>query len=161
MVYGCDPAWWRHRQGLAEFPGLKVAWDGGQLDYPGLLTVTIPGSRTAGFCDEMLFGAVGTIGGGRNSGFQAINLAAQLGACRILLIGFDMTDRAGVHWYGRNAWTGANNPDAGQMAAWARVLARAAPGLLNRGVEVLNCSPSSALNCFRKAPLETVDLDRV
>jgi uncharacterized Rossmann fold enzyme len=37
-------------------------------------------------------------------------LAAQLGAKTILLIGFDMTDSAGVHWYGRNNWEQANNP---------------------------------------------------
>jgi hypothetical protein len=34
MVYGCDPAWWRHRQGLPKFTGLKVAWSGAQVDFP-------------------------------------------------------------------------------------------------------------------------------
>jgi hypothetical protein len=161
MVYGCDGAWWKFRQGLPEFSGPKVVWAGAQLEYPGLLTVQIPGNRSTGFSSDMLFDEIGTVGGGRNSGFQAINLAAQLGPKRILLIGFDMTDRAGVHWYGRNTWAGANNPDAGQMHTWARTLDKAAPELRRRGVEVINCSAISDLTAFPKARLETLDLDRV
>ena len=39
--------------------------------------------------NRMLFGETGTVGWGGNSGFQAINLALQFGAARLLLVGFD------------------------------------------------------------------------
>jgi hypothetical protein len=65
----------------AEIPGLKVTWSGSNLaDYPDIRTVVIPKNKGTGFCDQMLFDQVGTIGAGGNSGFQAINLAVQLGA---------------------------------------------------------------------------------
>lgn len=102
----------------------------------------------------MRFDEVGKIGGGGNSGFQALNLAVQLGATRVLLIGFDMHDRGGVHWYGRNNWVGANNPTDSNFRRWIRALNIAAPVLANRGVEVVNASPFSDLQCFPKASIE-------
>jgi hypothetical protein len=165
MVYGCDPAWWKHRHGLPEFTGLKVAWRGGNLEFPDLLKVDIPKNPSGGFAPTMLFDKLGTIGAGGNSGFQAINLAAQLGASRILLLGFDMTDRMGMlHWYGRNQWSQANNPVETSFKNWIGDLIRAAPILKARGVEVIDCSLQGALHCFPKMSLEAaleVDLDRV
>lgn len=147
---------------MPEFNGLKVAWRGGGLEFPGLRFVDIPKSPQGGFERGMLFDTVGTIGAGGNSGFQAINLAAQLGATRILLIGFDMTDRMGLlHWYGRNNWSQANNPDENRFKDWIGALLKAAPVLKARGVEVLDCSLQGALHCFPKVALEAIDLDRV
>jgi hypothetical protein len=156
MVYGCDPAWWKHRSGLPEFTGLKVAWAGAKVDFPDLLRVEI--ARESGhYGDRMTFDAVGKIGGGGNSGFQALNLVAQLGAARVVLIGFDMSDRTGrAHWYGRNGWTGANNPDESAFRRWRPALDAAAPVLATRGVEVVNASPDSALKAFRKTTLSDV-----
>lgn len=162
MVYGCDPAWWKHRLGLPKYQGLKVTWAGSNLsDYPDIRTVKIPKDPKGGFWDAMLFDEVGAIGGGGNSGFQAINLAVQMGATRILLIGFDMSDSAGVHWYGRNNWSQANNPDETAFKRWTGSILRAVPVLKARGVEVIDCSLQGALQCFPKVALEAVDLDRV
>ena len=152
MVYGCDPAWWRHRQGLRDYTGLKVAWKGAQVDFPDLLRVDIARAGS-GFADKMLFDEVGKIGGGGNSGFQALNLAVQLGARRVLLIGFDMNDQGGPHWYGRNNWSGANNPDEMNFRRWRGALDGAAETLKTRGVEVVNTSPFSSLKAFRKASI--------
>jgi hypothetical protein len=153
MVYGCDPAWWKHRKGLPEFTGLKVAWSGAQVDYPDLLRVEIAGTGRA-YGNTMQFDQIGKVGGGGNSGFQALNLAAQLGANRILLVGFDMTDGAGAHWYGRNNWHMANNPDESAFRRWRPALDAAAPVLAARGVDVVNASPASALSGFRKASID-------
>lgn len=159
MVYGCDPAWWKFRLGLPRYEGLKVTWAGSRLaDYPDIRTVNIPKDPKGGFAGEMLFDEIGTVGAGGNSGFQAINLVAQLGAARILLIGFDMTDRGGVHWYGRNNWSQANNPDETAFRRWIGALLRAVPVLEARGVEVIDCSLQGALKCFPKVALEAVDL---
>lgn len=72
----------------------------------------------------------------------------QFGARRILLIGFDMTDRSGVHWYGRNTWHGANNPTANSFERWLRAFHQAAPALARMGVQVINTSPTSAMKSF-------------
>lgn len=159
MVYGCDPAWWKHRLGLPKYQGLKVTW-ADLPDYPDIRRVKIPKDPQGGFCAQMLFDETGTVGGGGNSGFQAINLAAQLGAASILLIGFDMSDRSGVHWYGRNNWSQANNPDENGFRNWRGAMLRAAPVLKARGVEVIDCSLQGALHCFPKVALE-VCVDRL
>lgn len=80
-----------------------------------------------------------------------MNLAVQWGARKLLLIGFDMN---GSHWYGRNYWQGANNPDDGNFRRWIAAFETAAGQLKQMGVEVVNCSPYSALNCFPKMTLE-------
>jgi len=105
----------------------------------------------------------GKLGAGGNSGFQALNLAVQFGAKRILLIGFDMHDRSGSHWYGRNNWPNGNNPDQDNFRRWRRAFELAAPKLKERGVEVFNASDISELRCFDRRKVEdfVADLDLV
>lgn len=102
----------------------------------------------AGYSDRLHLEEQGTIGAGGNSGFQALNLAVQWGARKILLVGFDMTDKAGVHWYGRNGWPMANNPDHSNFKRWIAAFEGAADALLAAGAEVFNSSKISALTCF-------------
>lgn len=92
----------------------------------------------------------GVIGGGGNSGFQALNLALQFGARRVVLVGVDLV---GTHWYGRNNWHMAGNPDDGAFGRWAAAFEGAVPMLKAMGAEVLNASPRSALKCFPKVDL--------
>jgi hypothetical protein len=157
MVYGCDAAWWRFRRGLPEFKGLKLCWAGNGSALPNIL-ISPRGYRarysrknTAMICSSQ----PGIVGGGGNSGFQALNLAAQFGATRIILIGFDMTDRGGKHWYGRNHWPMSNNPDDSNFRRWIAAFDKAAPVLAALGIQVFNASPNSALRCFPFADLET------
>lgn len=153
VVYGCDPAWWLHRQGLPSFAGLKVAWSGARLEYPDIRKVEIADGTSAKYSDRLHF-EPGTIGGGGNSGFQALNLAVQWGARKILLVGFDMTDRANVHWYGRNQWPAANNPDQSNFKRWLAAFEGAAGQLRDIGVEVFNASTISALGCFPRLTIK-------
>jgi len=104
--------------------------------------------------DRLLLDEVGRIGGGGNSGFQALNIALQLGADRIILVGFDMNDSAPVHWYGRNRWPLANNPNAQNFRRWRDAFGVAATQLQALGVRVVNASPKTALTCF---PVMTLD----
>lgn len=164
LVYGCDPAWWKFRKGLPEYAGLKVAWEGANLDFPDIRTVEIAKApKGGGYSNTLQFDRTGLIGGGGNSGFQALNLAVQLGATTIVLVGFDMTDRGGVHWYGRNHWERANNPTTDNFGRWIASLRSASHALKARGVRVINASPQSALDCFEKTRGldEALDLDRL
>lgn len=145
-VYGCDFPWWRSVRGLPDFDGWRFAYDARACDQFGVQAVKIPDPK----CDRLLFGETGAVGAGGNSGFQATNLAVQFGAKRILLIGFDATDRGGVHWYGRNGWAGGNNPSEHNFRRWKTALEAAEPDLRARGVEVVNASLQSAIQAYRK-----------
>lgn len=103
-------------------------------------------------CDEILVDQPGVLGDAGNSGFQAVNLAVQLGARRLLLIGFDMRLDLGIHWHGKHG-RGLNNPTEANVAKWRRILDAAAPRLAALGVSVVNCSAVSALEAYPKMTL--------
>jgi hypothetical protein len=146
VVYGCDFPWWRAANGLPDFRGLKAAYDPRACDQFGCARVLIPDKLG----NRLLFDEVGTVGAGGNSGFQALNLAAQFGADRILLIGFDCHDRRGVHWYGRNTGYQMSNPDEDNFRRWRTAFDGAAKTLAERGVDVVNASAISDLKGFRR-----------
>ena len=103
--------------------------------------------------DKLLLGKFGFIGWGGNSGFQALNLAVQFGAKRIVLVGYDMRCDQGLHWHGPHG-KGLNNPTPRNVERWRRVTDEAADLLRFLGVEVVNCSPISALRAYPKMGLE-------
>lgn len=104
--------------------------------------------------NKMLFEDPGVIGSGGNSGFQALNLAVQFGATKILLVGFDMHGGNGVHWYGRNVGRNMNNPLDHTYVRWREAFNKQSAVLRGMGVEVVNASPDSALVCFERKPVE-------
>jgi hypothetical protein len=103
--------------------------------------------------DELMVNRFGAIGFGGNSGFQAINLAVQFGCAKIVLVGFDMHDRDGLHWHGEHDG-GLNNPTGKSLARWRAALDAQAETLRRLGVTVLNASQGSALTAFPKVPLD-------
>lgn len=153
VVYGCDAAWWNKRVGLPEFNGLKVSYRGDNINipakFPDIRHVDIRAKS-----DDLNLDEPGVLGSGGNSGFQALNLALQFGSRKILLIGFDLNDRSGVHWYGRNNWPRANNPTEENFRRWRGAFRLAAPKLQSIGAEVLNASPTSEMKCFGKTTIE-------
>lgn len=150
-VYGCDCPWWRSVDGLTGFAGHRFAYDAKARDRYGCTKIEIPDTHD----DRILMDEIGTVGSGGNSGFQALNLAVQFGARRIILAGFDMHERGGAHWYGRNMSQGMGNPGPGNFRRWIKAFDGAAPALRDLGCEVINASPDSALRGFRKAGIAT------
>ena len=90
------------------------------------------------------------IGGGGNSGFQALNLAVRWGAARVVLTGYDYKD-PGNHWFGRHP-PNFSDPPQSVMSTWIANMNRAAPEVLKRA-EVINASRDTALECFPRLPL--------
>lgn len=91
---------------------------------------------------------------GRNSGFQALNLAVLAGAQRILLLGFDgqpASDGKG-HWFGEHPMP--TPPAAYQQ--YRQAMSAAENLLIEVGVDVFNCSPGSAIDSFPKLTLSEV-----
>lgn len=137
LLVAADADWWRANPDAREFQGLKVCADDSLL-WPEVLSLRHTGK--VGFDDDKE-----CIRSGGNTGYQAVHIAAQAGASRILLFGFDM--RPG-HWHDVD-----READEAHYAEWCRRFATLAVALAGR-VEVLNCTPGSALECF---PMATID----
>lgn len=90
-----------------------------------------------------------------NSGFQALNLATLLGARRVLLLGFDM--RLGAD--GRKHWFGDHPAPLVQEVLfdlWRANAEHIAVDARVRGIEIVNATPGSALECFERVELGEV-----
>ena len=86
---------------------------------------------------------------GSNGGYQALNIAVLAGAKRILLLGIDMK---GKHWHPEHP---APTHEAHYLQ-YAVHFSEAAKILKKMGIEVLNCSPISALTCFPKVDIASL-----
>jgi len=149
VLYGCDYLWWANRA-PDEFAGLRVV---GHLPKRGAATVLPPDlakwqdvlryAPTKGGCREMIFDGPET-GAGQSSAFQAANLAVRWGASRVVLYGVDCHS-PNAHWHGRHTFPGAGEQRDNLMAIWRESWANAARQLAERGVELVNASPGSAV----------------
>jgi hypothetical protein len=84
---------------------------------------------------------------GGNSGYQAINLMYHFGVSRIILLGYDMK---GQHWHGKHPGNLSNHHD---FRDWIKRYHALAADL---DIEVINCTPGTALDAFPTASLESV-----
>ncbi len=148
-LYATDAEWWRRHDGVPSFTGAK--WS---LDHPNWATLQ---NR---YPDIGLLSDTGHDGlelepsgirSGKNSGYAAINLAVHYGARRVLLLGYDMQARDGrQHFFGDHAWRrGHQSP----FALFLRTYDTLVDPLRSAGVEVINCTPDTALRCFPIMPL--------
>lgn len=150
VAYGCDAPWWRHRKGLPDFQGLKIGWDQ-KIPFQDVHRIKIKPAIPKGYVDRILVDEPGVIGSGQNSGFQAANLAIQFGAKRILLVGFDLS---GEHYYGRNNWFKAGNPDRSVFESCIKAWQANTDLIRSLSVQVINANNHSALRCFPKHSIE-------
>ena len=153
ILYACDLHWWDwHHEEVKTFAGRKITQDEEAAKKYGLehvKSVDKPGlSRDKSVIHQ-----------GRNSGVQAINLAVNLGAQRIVLLGFDMqTSGNKTHWHGHHP----NFYDA-QVSGWARYLEKlhdvyrlVAKDADEMGIEIVNATRETALRCFQRKPLSSL-----
>ena len=144
-LYACDYDWWKANAGVPEFAGLKISQDvDTQRRYPEVKKVDCVRER-----DDILLTQAGRIGWGGNSGFHALNLAAQFAASKIILVGYDMRLDQGLHWHGKHP-NGQNNPLAKNIDRWRKAIDQAAPVFEALGVPVINASSASALMAYPK-----------
>jgi hypothetical protein len=130
-----DRAWWlHHRQGVErDFAGERCS----RARLPVAMRVT--------YLDKMQHY--------NNSGAAAVSLAAYRGARRVIMLGYDCQYTGGQkHWHGDHPPTLGN---AKSCHKWADSFRNLAGNMAKRGVEVINCSRTTALDCFPRAELET------
>jgi hypothetical protein len=150
-LYGCDSNWWRLHDGVKFFQGLKIsAQEESRKLYQEIKIVTITHVRS----DELSLDRPGYIGAGGNSGFQSLNLAAQFGASRILLVGYDMRVDLGEHWHARHPMPLSNPHPNDNLPRWRRAIDGVATRLEEVGISVVNCSPVSLLKAYPKMTIK-------
>ena len=86
----------------------------------------------------------------QNSGAAAIALAHQFGARRVVMLGYDC-QKAGrlVHWHGDHP---AGLGNAGSMPKWPAQFAAVSRQV--EGMQVVNASRATVLDCFPRVALE-------
>lgn len=122
-----DMRWWREHPLALKFAGRRFC--GG--DYKG----------TERLVPSPMFPS------GTNSGLQGMRVALLLGATRIILLGLDMK---GTHYFGRHP-ANLRNSSPGDFHRMLQQFSR-----WRSDAEVINCSPGSALTCFKTAILTEV-----
>jgi hypothetical protein len=150
-LYFCDERWWEHSRALvSSFSGPVFTLENYALrkKIHGLRCLRNDGRE--GFTEDRA-----ALRHGAHSGYQAVHLAAHLGARRILLLGMDMKLGADGrrHWFGEHPYGWAAGPDLYSHLLIPFFSELVAP-LRARGVEVFNVTPGSALECFPKLTLE-------
>ena len=151
VLYACDAAWIRHHNGCPDFSGeLWSSHDDGTNEKRQV-------AKDYGFC--LVAGRAGdtfsidptVICYGSNSTFQAIGLAILFGATRIVLVGANMQHVNGrAHFYGDHPKPLRQCPDYRKFVPAFERAAKSLPA----GVEIINCTPDSALRCFPMVSLE-------
>ena len=149
LHYHCDKRWFgwhENRPEFRAFKGIKVTLDEQVLkDHPEIRGVKNTGK------DGLETKPTG-VRTGRNSGYQAINLAVHLGAARIVLLGYDMRfDGKKSHWHGGHPVEIQKTVFPNSMLPCFSSLVKP---LKELGVEVLNATPGSALTVFPMVELE-------
>lgn len=148
VLYGADGDWWRQKEGVPGFQGLKISQDRKLFEtHPEIKRIDVEAAS-----NELKFDEPGKIGAGGNSGFQALNLALQWKAWPIFLVGFDMHDENGSHWHGRHLKL--RNPSPRVFKRWILALDKAAVALNQRRIKVYNTSANSRLAGFEKVNFE-------
>lgn len=153
VLYAADRKWIEWFDGVPSFTGPKYS---------------IESSDTVKRPDWQVLRNTGTLGleldpsglrTGINSGYQSLGLAYHLGAARVLLLGFDMQWKNGnSHWFGDHR-DSQPSPYPQMIAAFDSIV----QPLKDAGVEVVNCTPGSALKCFPSSTIqdELARLERV
>lgn len=126
-----DAAWWENRPKALKFAGRKFSANdvSGVEKIPPFEHVVFRGS---------------------SSGVIGVLQAWRMGAARILLVGFD---NRGTHFFGAHD-APLKNTTSGRYAVFATQFETLKMFLANKGVQIMNCTPGSALNCFDRANLE-------
>lgn len=145
VLYACDFEWWHHHKGAPEFQGEK--WTANRNASYNFLLNHIEVNHKAVFSTRQ-----GVLASGGNSGFQALNLAVLQGADEVILLGYDM--QLGVqgkrHFFGNHP--GGMNKKS-DYTKWIKHFEMAKSKI---PAKIINCTPYTALNCFKKAKLRDI-----
>ncbi len=144
VLYACDEDWWTAHKGVNEFAGQRWTTSYRAASLWGL--EHMPGTSSKIFATEA------PMAYGKNSGFQAINLAFLQGHTDIWLLGYDMGFEPGTpkHFFGDHPRK-LDRPS--QYVDWVEHFRKAAPLMADAGLKITNMTRKTALECFESGDL--------
>jgi hypothetical protein len=120
-----DGRWWAHHKEAMNFKGLKFT--------------AAPDFRPVNGVERF------PADSHTNSGLLGIKVAVHMGATQVLLLGFDLR---GSHYFGKHPEP-LKNTTAQRFESFKKQFA----GYRPKGVEIINCTSGSALDCYPKRDL--------
>lgn len=145
VLYACDAKWWDAHQGVPRVNGVKFALEKRAASWPGVQVLDNTGDRGLELDPS-------GVRSGKNSAYQAVNVAVHLGARRILLLGLDLAQWPGQpsHFFGQHP---RDLQRDSPFASFREYFESLVDPLRALGVTVVNCSRRTALECFPVMPL--------
>lgn len=142
VLYSGEIRWWKHYGPTLTFDGLRYG-----IDHDDIAKYASVLQNTGMTGLEMNPTGLRT---GKNSGYQALNLAVHLGAARIVLLGYDMqVDGTRQHFFGPHPY-----PRNDVFRDFVPLFDTLVAPLKALGICVVNASRQSALQCFQRLSLE-------
>jgi hypothetical protein len=145
LLYFADMKWFEHhRKEVLQFSGLKVTIENSAAaadQDPAVKVVRNKGDKPGPCLDPR---GVHT---GRNSGYQLLNVLMHAGIRRMILLGFDCRAVKGkLWWFGEYGWASST---AGTLKnTFVPKFRTLAEPFRKMGIEVVNATPGSALDCW-------------
>ncbi len=157
MVFFGDGGFFqRYKLQLAKFPGLKVTCHNGASGDKWVKFLGRDGRKPRGISTSP-----NLVSWNSNSGAAAISVAAWSGAKRIILLGFDMSlsGQNRQHWhniYGRGVFDPKDHKKMRKLPFQRHLRGFAAikEDANKMGIEIINASPRSAIQEFRKVTVK-------
>jgi hypothetical protein len=149
VLYSSDQHWFPFYKWVPDFKGLKVGLtEMRPSPYSDVIRLRMTGETGIDWTPDCVRSA-------KNSGGAALNVAVHLGASRIVLLGYDMSVAKNKerHFFGNHP-RGLNTNR--KYDHWIQLVETMATPLKEHGIDVVNCSRSSALTCFPRRPLRDV-----
>lgn len=146
MLYAADGPWWDHRANddVDDFAGLKVRCsDPVHMRIKRRDVQVLRNTGPLGFDPTP-----GTVRTGSHSGYQAVHVALQTRAQRVLLFGFDMRHVDGMpRWHGEHPKP-LRQHETEHLLHWARKYEHLRPVEKQLGCRIFNCTPGSSITAF-------------
>lgn len=151
ICYACDMRWWKwHKDIRSQFNGVLLGNDNDIKIFKEFPEVEVlHGEHKPGLSYEP-----DTIHYGKNSGYQALNIAVLTGASRVLLLGYDHkpSKDGRTHWFGDHPHPVVSPYKGWIKEAWSTIFV-SSQGVLPGGCQVINCCVDSALPTFPRRRL--------
>jgi hypothetical protein len=147
LFFGDDDFWKTRKEEIIAFNGLRVSFESEKIRDSRVKLVARNPRKKQG----ITFAPAGLLSWNFNSGAAAINLAIQFGAKRIILLGFDMQldQNNNQHWH--KVYSSPLDVIKESMKKHLQGFSVIAKDIEGTGIEIINCSLNSAIQCFRKA----------
>jgi len=147
LFFGDDGFWKTKHDEIIAFQGLRVSFESEKIRDSRVKLLARNSRKKQG----ITFDPKGLLSWNFNSGAAEINLAIQFGAKRIILLGFDMYLDASNNQHWHKVYTSPLNVIKESMKKHLRGFPVIAKDIEGTGIEIINCSPNSTIQCFRKA----------